>query len=85
MPSERRFIAELRTCQLNDGPDGRVRFQNKGGASSERAAIPGGKHGPSLRSIGLLASRARLVLELIHSVIPVKCPFRTPWSAKPDE
>ncbi len=44
---------------------------------SERAAISSGKHGPSLRSIGLPASRARLILQRRHGVIRVKSP---PWS-----
>ena len=46
--------------------------------SSERAANSSGKHGPSLRSIGLLASRTRLILQRRHGVIRVKSP---PWSS----
>ena len=43
---------------------------------TERAAISRGKHGPSLRSIGLLASRARLIFQRRHGVIRVKSPHR---------
>ena len=42
-----------------------------------------GKHGPSLRSIGLLAGRARLILQVTHGALSVKCPFNNPRSTKP--
>ena len=51
-------------------------FRTKGrGIPRERAAIPGGKHGPPLRSIGLLASRARLVFQHIPGANRVKSPM----------
>jgi hypothetical protein len=62
-------------------PEGGAFSEQRGVAlrrSSERAAISSGKHGPSLRSIGLLASRARLILQRRHGVIRVKSP---PWSS----
>ena len=41
-------------------------------SEGERAVIPVGKHGPSLRSVGLLASRARLIVDCVRFRVDIK-------------
>ena len=50
-----------------------MRFRNKGGSTASERAVPSrGKRGPPLRSIGLLASRARLTEEDVCFPLVVK-------------
>ena len=60
---EKRFIRIKRARAPKTLEKGR--FENKGNYRSERAVVSNEKHDPSLRSIGLLASRARLIEDCI--------------------